>query len=271
MFIKKYFFMLVLIFMVGCSQTREYATSKIQATLSDGQTIVGQLSTRELVLESNLGELIFDAADAGELGLLEGENVEQSGNQIRLWLRNGSEFIGQWKKPSVTIDMSLGGKLKSIKIPINKLKRLQFQSEAVWPEQPVFRIVTNQGDDFFVDVTKTQMIFSNEMGSFAPFLSEIMQLEKKENNVWRIFLDNGSVFLGKLEQDNLNLHLSMGPKQLNIPLTVIKRMNKEIIYKPNMRKSISSLESTDFEELDDSFFSNEEQKNAKKNSKMLNE
>lgn len=282
----------VLFFSVGCQSAQTTSGPKVQVTLSDGQRIVGQLSTSTLVLEGSLGELRFATKDAGELGLVGGENVQQSENQIRLWLRNGSEFIGNWQKPSIEILMALGGKTQQIQIPIAKLKRLQFQSQAVWPSDPVFRIITHKGDDFFVDVTKTQMIFANEMGTFAPFLSEVVQLQQNDDN-WRIHLQNGSVFLAKLQQDTLDLHLSMGPPRLAVPLTAIKRMNREVLQRPgsfsrqsarqkfapndNMPEEDGAFGDDSGGDLfgggddDSTFFSNEMQKNAKDQSQIIGE
>ena len=66
----------------------------------------------------------------------------------------------------------------------------------VWPATPVFRIVTRSGDDFFVDVTRTQFTFKNELGRFKPYLSEITRMEPldQENTTWRILLSGGMVF-----------------------------------------------------------------------------
>ncbi|WP_372369388.1 hypothetical protein [Candidatus Uabimicrobium sp. HlEnr_7] len=264
------------IFVFGCTSVPKNKNPKVQVTLSDGQKIVGLLSTTELTLSSSLGELKFSTADAGELGLFGSENIEQSENKVRLWLRNGSEFVGLWQKPSINMLMELGGKKQQIQIPISKLKRMQFQSKEVWPTQAVFRILTHEGDDFFVDVTKTQMIFANEMGTFVPFLSEVSQLQKSDNN-WRIYLQNGSVFIAKLQQEHLDLHLTMGPRRLAVPLTAIKMMNREELLKPSSQRMGQSMDSPSYQPTDDglsideenSFFSNEMQKNAKDQSNFF--
>ncbi|MEK7483382.1 MAG: hypothetical protein AABZ60_03515 [Planctomycetota bacterium] len=251
-----------LLFLEGCASVGP----KVQVTLSDGQKVVGYLTTETLTLKSRLGEMAFDANEAGELGLLEGANIEQAGNMIRLWLRNGSEFVGEWQKPSVTVLMQIGGKDQSIEIPITKLKRLQFHGEAIWPSQAVFRIVTQNGDDFFVDVTQTQMTFSNEMGSFSPFLFEIQQLEPMdgENKLWKIYLENQSLFIAKLDQEKLGLRLTMGPKFLEIPLATVTRMNRETLFYPQASSLPNEEDSINL----DGFFSNQMQKNAKQESQQ---
>lgn len=234
---------------------------KVQVTLSDGQKVVGYLATQSLTLASSLGNLTFDTAEAGELGLVEEKEGKPSDNKVRLWLRNGSEFVGQWQKPSITVGMEVGGKLHSIQVPIEKLKRLQFQGKDIWPNQAVFRIVTRYGDDFFVNVTLTQMTFSNEMGTFSPFLSEIRQLEPmdEQNQQWKIHLENQSIFIAKLEQDTLDLRLEMGPKELKLPLASVQRMNREYLAHPQKFNSFEDYES----EVESGFFSNQRQKAAK--------
>ncbi len=240
----------------------------MQVTLNDGQLLVGRLSTRHIRLKTSIGEFEIDTFDAGELGMVEGKNIKQSDNMIRLWLRNGSEFVGRWEKPSVEVQIWMGGDDVTIQVPMSKVMRLQFRGAAVWPTQAVFRIQTQQGDDFFVDVTKTQMKFGNEMGSFSPFLSEIRQLspvdiEKKQ---WRIQLENGTVFIAALQQDELQLELDMGPKKISLPLSAIKQMNRQTLVRPQSRvRPQKQVQSLGHEiPAESGFYSNIQQKASKK-------
>ncbi len=207
---------------------------QVRVQMTDGQVLVGRLATRHISLKTSVGTFDIDTAHAGEVVMVEGDNIKQSDGMIRLWLRNGSEFVGRWEEPSVEVRIPMGGKQVGIQVPIGKVQRLKFPRPAVWPQQAVFRIQTQRGDDFFVDVTKTKMKFGNEMGSFSPVLSEIRRLkpldaEKKE---WRIQLENGTVFIGELQQEQLALRLEMGPEKINLPLSQIRAMNRQVLVPP---------------------------------------
>ena len=251
----------------GCATTP--SRPKVRVTLNDGQILVGEMTTRTFALETGIGDLAFDTAHAGELGPLEGEDMHQSGRTVRLWLRNGSEFVGAWKKADVQVALSMGGKAYNVAVPIEKAKRLQFFGEAVWDERPVFRILTRSGDDFFVDVTKTQVLFSTELGTFQPFLSEVenlVALDRKKNK-WRVHFENGTVFHATIGQENLDLRLDMGPERFALALASVERMERQTL-RPAHPPSSGIFFNTDSDgdvraRTECGYYSNAEQKAAK--------
>lgn len=251
----------IALLLAGCRT----AGPDVQVTLADGQVLVGRLATPTFSMKTGFGELDFDTRDAGELGLVEGETVKQSGEMVRLWLRNGSEFVGKWQKPAVEVRMSMGGDEVAIQVPIAKLKRLQFRGEAVWSRDPVFRIVTRHGDDFFVDVTRTRMKLGNEMGNFAPFLSEVARLQPQdaEKKQWRVQLGTGTVFLAALQQEQLDLRLAMGPERLKLPLEAVKQMDRQSLTTPPQQIGLLESFASGLSRHSRGFFSNTEQKAAK--------
>jgi hypothetical protein len=263
-----------LILLGGCQSIQGGSGGpKVRVTLSDGQILLGQLSTETFALKTDMGPLDFDSEDAGELGLVKGKNVAQSGNMIRLWLRNGSEFVGHWQKPALDLKLGVGGENFAITVPIAKLERLQFEGAAVWPENAVFRIQTKGGDDFFVDVTKNRLSFQTEFGEIRPFLSEIrsMQPLDKKNEKWRIYLSNGSLLEARFEQKVLSLTLAMGPEKILLPLKSIKNMNRQqLVFKARQNSLMqSSSQDSAYEakapqrRSNRGFYSNQAQKSAK--------
>ncbi|MHC4778875.1 MAG: hypothetical protein ACYTFG_09905 [Planctomycetota bacterium] len=204
---------------------------KVRVTLNDGQVLVGELTTRTFTLKTDMGTLRFDTSDAGELGPLTGSDMKKSERTVKLWLRNGSEFVGSWEKAAVTVALDMGGKDISVEVPIEKVERLQFEGEAEWSDDPMFRVLTKTGDDFFVDLTKTQIVFSNELGRFDPFLKEIENLKPldTEKKKWEVRLEAGTVFNAEIAQDALELRLDMGPESFKVPLASIERMERQTI------------------------------------------
>jgi hypothetical protein len=230
---------------------------EVQVLLNDGQILVGQMTTLTFTLRTGMGTFTFDTAHAGELGPLEGDDIQKAERMIRLWLRNGSEFVGEWERPDVRVRLHLGGREIFVNVPIAKVKRLQFRGHAVWPDRPVFRILTRSGDDFFVDVTRTQMTFRNELGIFSPFLSEVTQLEPldKEKKNWQIFLRGGMVFRAEIAQKELDLKLDMGPHRIRLPLDSVEVMQRQALRQPR-GLALGDGMSGDF-------YSNESQRNVK--------
>jgi small nuclear ribonucleoprotein (snRNP)-like protein len=222
--------------LAGCADPLiiEDLRPRVQVKLNDGQVLVGRLATRTFTLMTGLGIVSFDTADAGELGPLEGTDLNQSKHLVRLWLRNGSEFIGGWQKPSVTVAVSIGGKEIPINVPIAKVSRLQFRGAQIWPDGPVFRIRTTSGDDFFVDVTRTRIGFENELGCFEPYLSEITHILPRDpaKTSWEIHLSQGMIFNGRIPQKILSLQLEMGPETISLPLVEIERMEYQVLARP---------------------------------------
>jgi hypothetical protein len=206
----------------------------VLATLTDGQVLVGELNTRAFTLKTGLGTLAFDTKDAGELGPLEGADMEQAGAAVRLWLRDGSEFVGKWERPSVSVAVEAGGSKVTVDVPIRRLKRLQFKGEAVWPDGPVFRVVTGSGDDFFVDVTKTRVAFANDLGKFEPFLEEVHHLEPADakRETWHVWFGTGTQLVAGAAQKTLDLKLSLGPESVTVGIGSIVYMDRQTIVRP---------------------------------------
>ena len=202
---------------------QQAAQSDVHVMLNDGQVIVGELTTPIFTLKTELGTLKFDTDEAGELGPLEGNDMKQSDKLVRLWLKNGSEFVGGWQKASVEMSLRIGDKDISIDVPIDKLKRLRFKGDPVWSDKPLYRVVTRSGDDFFVEADSSQIHFTSELGSFSPYLAEIsslVQLDGEENK-WQVQLKNGSrlnaeiknsglVFTGKAIEDAMGSSINIG-------------------------------------------------------------
>ncbi|MBI4613488.1 MAG: hypothetical protein HY720_07760 [Planctomycetes bacterium] len=216
---------LALLLAAGCAEPGP----EVRITMVDEQVLVGRLTTRTITLDTGLGELGFDSEHAGELGPLEGPGVDASGHLVKLWLRNGSEFTGEWQKPEVEVYLEVGGEEYSIDVPIVKLARLQFRGEEIWPEESVFRIKTKDGDDFFVDVTRTRLEFESDLGTFRPYLEEIEKLDPLDDQKkkWRVTLSTGTSLVSVLKQDELDLALAMGPEKLVVPLASIVSMERQ--------------------------------------------
>lgn len=272
---KRLLFATCLVFACACQSAPEPKGPKVKVTLSDGQVLMGRMSTENLSLKTGLGELNFDSKDAGELGLVKGGNVGESKSKIRLWLLNGSEFVGQWQKPEVDLKFSAGGDEFNIKVPIAKLERLQFQGNAVWSEDAVFRIQTASGDDFFVDVTKNRLPFQTEFGQIRPFLSEIRSMTPldKKNEKWRVQLNNGTSLEAKFQLKVLDLTLAMGPKKISLPLSEIRHMNRQEIINYGFRQNDANMNPQatrslgagggEMSQSSGSFYSNKAQQSAK--------
>ncbi len=243
----------------------------VRITLVDDQVLVGHLTTRTIELETGMGPLEFDSADAGELGPIEGPGIDASGHMVNLWLRNGSEFRGRWNRPEVEVQLDVGGEGHSIDVPIAKLARLQFSGDEIWPEESVFRIRTKDGDDFFVDVSRTQLEFSNELGTFKPYLEEIERIDPLDEakRSWRMTLENGTSLVAELRQTELDLAFAMGPEALRLPLAAVVSMQRERFSVPSggffdeLEMSSQSAGSAPAQPEDGRFYSNTRQKAAK--------
>ncbi len=215
----------------GCSAMGGY--SEVRVTLNDGQVLVGTIATEVFRLKTGLGTFDFDSRHAGELGPLEGPDVEKSGRAVKLWLKNGSEFVGHWEKASVAVLLEAGGSAVNIDVPIAKLKRLQFRGNDEWSDEPVFRVITAAGDDFFAACTKTRITFRNDFCEISPFLSEIRQLypQDEKKKTWRIELENGTALNAEIPQSEILFHLDMGPQTISVPMASIEFMDRQAMYR----------------------------------------
>lgn len=207
---------------------------QVLVTMSDGQRLMGRLTTDSFALDTGMGSLSFDATVAGELGPVEGGDVKAAAKKIRLWLKNGSEFVGTWQEPAVELELDLGERKRLIKVPIDKLARLQFYGEPIYTDEPLFRIRTSHGDDFYVDVTRTRLELTSDLGQFDPYLGEIDRLEPigADGKRWRIRMESGTVLIGTLAREALDLRLAVGPEQIALPVGAVKQMARQHMMVP---------------------------------------
>jgi len=253
---------------LACANTREKGPA-VQVTLDDGQVLTGALATSRFALETSLGTLEFDTQDAGELGLLKESGNLQAASQpatpnplVKLWLRNGSEFVGFWQKPKLELRLTIGQQLLTLDIPIARLARLQFRGAPVWSEEPVFRIQTRAGDDFFVDISRNTLPLQTEFAPINPLLSEIRGLQPRDeqNQNWRLTLNSGTSLNATIPQQSLGMTLAMGPKQVTIPLAQIRHMDRQQLSGPANEQSDRAQDSGSSA---GGFYSNSAQKQAK--------
>jgi len=212
--------------MTGCAGMASQTRPQVHVQLNDGQVLVGGMTTEMFRLKTEFGMLDFSTEVAGEMGPLEGKDMKQAGNLIRLWLRNGSEFIGSWDRPVVEVALSIGGKDVKIDVPIDKIKRMRFRGEAEYTEKPLYRVLTSSGDDFFVDASASKIHFKGELGEFSPFLEEIASLERGDgdDNEWSIRLKNGTTLHAGIQQDGVELTPAMGPEKVKLSWSLVARM-----------------------------------------------
>ncbi len=210
----------------GCA---EEALWPVRATLDDSQVLMGSVQTPELLLEGGLGTLAIPWEDVGEVVPVEGDELAASGGYVDVWLRNGSELTGRWVDAELTMDLSVGGSLVGVDVPVSQMLRLQTQGGEVWPYGVVYRVRTSHGDDFLVDPEASRLVLENEMGTFAPFLSECVSatpLEDAEGD-WRIELITGTVLIGPLVDDAITFELDMGPSQATVPLDTLVSLERQ--------------------------------------------
>jgi hypothetical protein len=217
-----------LVMILGACAAPAALGPRVHVELNDGQVLVGEMSTPALSLKTQFGAIAFDAAQAGELGPLEGGDIREAGSLIRLWLRNGSEFVGEWQAPVVRMALRVGGAAVPVDVPIQKLARLRFLGQPVWHDRPVFRLLTHAGDDFYVDAERSRVRLKTEVGAMEPFLDEIARLEPRgqEENAWQVVLKSGSVLFAEIDKDGLDLRPVLGPEKLTVAWSAIRRLEQ---------------------------------------------
>ncbi|MFT7518732.1 MAG: hypothetical protein ACI9MC_000864 [Kiritimatiellia bacterium] len=193
----------------------------VRATLDDGQVLVGDIQTEFLILDSNLGALEIPLSDVGEVEPVEGSDLAGSGDNVRVWLRNGSELVGKWAEPELAMGIEIGGGMTIVDLPMNDLRRFQLQGATRWPEAGTFQMRTVYGDDLFVDAENTTIPLQTELGRFDPLLSECVSLALQDaaDGTWRIELLTGTVLVGTIASDSLVFGLPIGPESVEVPLT----------------------------------------------------
>ena len=211
---------------LACSQPALLETP-VRATLEDGQILIGAVSTETLRLEGGFGEVDIPLADVGEVLPVEGGALSGSGDHVTVWLRNGSELRGRWADPELGMNIEVGGGSVPVDLPMTQLLRFQLMDGLVWPEGEVLQVRTEWGDDFLVDAEKTRIEFENELGVFAPFLSECASVEPLDDGSWRVQLDTGTVLIGDMTTDTISFALPMGPETIEVPLERIVSMDQQ--------------------------------------------
>ena len=216
----------VLITTTGCA---EESLWPVRATIDDGQVLMGSIQTPELVLEGGLGTLVIPWEDVGEVVPVEGDKLAGSGGYVDVWLRNGSELTGRWVDAELDMDLSVGGELVGVDVPVSQLLRLQTQGGEIWPQGVVYRVRTSHGDDFLVDPEASRLVLENEMGTFSPFLSECLSATPLEDATgdWRIELVSGTVLIGPMVDDAVTFQLGLGPGEATVPLDTLVSLTRQ--------------------------------------------
>jgi hypothetical protein len=208
---------------------------RVHVELSDGQVLVGEFVPAGFHLETRMGLLRIRAVHAGEIRPVEGKDLTQSGSVIRLWLRNGSEFTGKWQHPSVRMIIRAGGATVPLYVPIGKVKRLRFAGKPVWSEEPVYRVQTVTGDDFYADASKSRIRLRSEMCTLCPRLSEIDRLEAldKDCNRWRVRLKSGTCLLVSVFPDGFDFRSPFGPERIALSWDMVERLHRASNQRPD--------------------------------------
>jgi len=224
-----FLFVAIVALSTGCGGGED---ASVRATLSDGQVLYGSMRTATLKLEGSMGALEIPLSDVGEVVPVEGEEVAAADGHVKIWLRNGSELAGRWAEPELTMGIAVGGDEVRVDLPGGDLQRLQTQGGEIWPDSAVYRVRTAQGDDFLVDAAATQIVLKNDLGRFAPYLSECRSARPvgEPDGDWRIELETGTVLLGKLVDDELTLALPLGPSEVVLPLASLVSMEQQDWY-----------------------------------------
>ena len=217
--------MFILLALPACSEL----AIPVRATLDDGQILSGTLGTPTLLLEGGLGTIEIPIYDIGEVVPVEGGDLSGSGGHVNVWLRNGSELKGRWAEPELEIGVEAGGVVVPVDLPTDELLRFQMLEGQVWPEGLVYRVKTSHGDDFLVDPVLTQIEIENELGRFAPFLSECVSVAPipGSEGEWRVELISGTVLQGPLVHDAINFAMPMGPDEVEVGLDVLVSLERE--------------------------------------------
>lgn len=200
----------------------------IRASLADGQILSGDLMTEVLVLESSVGTLQIPLEDVGEVVPTEAAQLGTAEGKVTVWLRDGSEFVGTWANPEMLVAIDVGGSKVEVDLPMERLARLQTRAGELWPEGTAYRVGTIFGDDFIVDPEHTRLVMENDLGTFAPFLSECASARPVGDAAgdWRIELTNGTVLVGPLNDDAITFALANGPEEITVPLTSFSWMER---------------------------------------------
>lgn len=212
----------------GCGTTIDVEQSPVRASLQDGQVLQGLVSTTTVALRTELGTHQIPVGDIGELEPLEGNVMSSAHNRVKVWLRNGSELVGEWADPELTFHIDIDNALVPVRLPIGEMQRFQLRDGETWPTEGAFAVTTSYGDDFIVNPRETKVTLSNTMGTFSPTLAEIQSIAPlaEYDKDWRIALVNGNVLIGTLPENEIQFSLPKGPKHITVPLDHIVSVNR---------------------------------------------
>jgi hypothetical protein len=213
----------------ACEGPSDLSGTPLGVALEDGQVVVGEIQTDVLRLDGAFGELTIPLDDVGAIFPAEGQRVGDGGGGVTVWLRNGGELRGVWSEPELRLGLAVGGKMVPIDVPVDGITSVQTRGEAVWPDREVFRVKTTWGDDFLVDAEVSQLALENELGTFAPFLSECVKAEPvgEPTGDWRIELVGGTVLIGPLVDGEVTFLLPMGPEAVTVALDDFVSLQRE--------------------------------------------
>ena len=203
--------------------------SAVRVTMDDGQVLYGDVRTARVSLHSTLGELKIPLSDIGEVLPVEGDQLEDSEDHVRIWLRDGSELVGKWNEPELAMTIDVGKESVRIDVPTDDLGRLQTQGGEVWPRGAVYRVRTVHGDDFLVDAKDSRFTMVNQLGTFTPSLADCVTIRPVDDpeGDWRIELATGTVLIGELDGNQLTLAMPMGPEAVTLPLAAFVSMEQQ--------------------------------------------
>lgn len=204
-------------------------STPVGVTLQDGQVLVGAITTETLHLESSLGPLAIPLDDVGVVLPADGTQISESDGEVTVWLRNGSELRGRWTEPELAVGLEVGGTTVEVELPVGDVQAFQTRGAEIWPKSEVFRIRTAAGDDFLVDLERSRIPIENELGEFAPFLSECRSAAPIHDPLgdWRVELLNGTILVGPLQAKALTFAMQMGPGQVSVPLAQLASLERD--------------------------------------------
>lgn len=214
----------------------------VGVSLRDGQVIVGDVTTDTLRLEGVFGTVDVPLDDVGMVVPVEAATLGQSHDQVTVWLRNGSELRGRWTEPELAMGVAVGGKRVGVDLPTDDIGAIQLRGGEEWPGADLYRVRTTHGDDVLVDPASTRIELENDLGTFAPYLSECLRVGPvgDPSGPWRIELATGTVLVGPLRQEHLHLELPAGPGQVDLPLSALVAIDRSVWTTPSYATPVSS-------------------------------
>jgi len=201
----------------------------VRATLDDGQVLVGAVHTETLVLIGGLGTLRIPLEDVGEVVPVDGGHLADSGGNVAVWLRDGTELVGRWADPELQMGIAVAGTQVSVDLPVDELRRFQMSGGELWPSGELYRVRSTYGDDFLVDPERTTLAIDSSLGHFEPLLSECASARPvgDPTGPWRLELQSGTVLVGALSASSVTFALPHGPDAITVPLAAFASLERQ--------------------------------------------